>query len=293
MQIKEFFKSIPRFNAFDISFADKLSFRCQNLPPTIKRSMLMNKEKLFELAKIQLNENCSAMLLKKLLEKLGDPGKFLIPCDYPGMDTRRRRLCQSGISLPTDFSCFDFEADPCGFLTFGGRSFLRTRYSSTYDDMLINRIDVIDVACEEYSQEVPNEESDFILEEIKAFLKDDSISLEIDHTNCDPEGDICLIEKLLNNDPFQLPSMDLQEVTKEKSSIEEPPKLELKDLPSHLRISYLEGTEIVTRTDIAKISRKWSKQDKHGHENGIECARAERMLSKVNKSQPMVNSGQP
>ncbi|GJW31702.1 reverse transcriptase domain-containing protein [Tanacetum coccineum] len=53
--------------------------------PTIK-SLLMNKEKMLELAKIPLNENCSAMLLKKLLEKLGDLGKFLIPCDFPGMD---------------------------------------------------------------------------------------------------------------------------------------------------------------------------------------------------------------
>ncbi|GKF68515.1 reverse transcriptase domain-containing protein, partial [Tanacetum coccineum] len=53
--------------------------------PTIK-SLLMNKEKLLELAKIPLNENCSAMLLKKLPEKLGDPGKFLKPCDFSGMD---------------------------------------------------------------------------------------------------------------------------------------------------------------------------------------------------------------
>ncbi|GKB54136.1 reverse transcriptase domain-containing protein [Tanacetum coccineum] len=53
--------------------------------PTIK-NLLMNKEKLFELAKIPLNENCSAMLLKKLPENLGDPGKFLIPCDFSGMD---------------------------------------------------------------------------------------------------------------------------------------------------------------------------------------------------------------
>ncbi|GJS59414.1 putative ribonuclease H-like domain-containing protein [Tanacetum coccineum] len=48
--------------------------------------LLMNMEKLLELAKIPLNENCLAMLLKKLLEKLGDPGKFLIPCNFPGMD---------------------------------------------------------------------------------------------------------------------------------------------------------------------------------------------------------------
>nr|GEY36375.1 reverse transcriptase domain-containing protein [Tanacetum cinerariifolium] len=95
-----------------------------------------------------------------------------------------------------------------------------TRYYSTYDDLSVNRIDIIDVAREEYAQEI----------------------LEIDHADCDPEGDILLIEKLLNNDSFQLPSMDLKqgEVVKAKSSIEEPPKLELKDLPSHLEYAYLE-----------------------------------------------------
>ncbi|GKB16346.1 hypothetical protein Tco_0850269 [Tanacetum coccineum] len=61
---------------FDISFADALLLM-PRFAPTIK-SLLMNKEKLLELAKIPLNENCSAMLLKKLPEKLGDPGKFLI-----------------------------------------------------------------------------------------------------------------------------------------------------------------------------------------------------------------------
>ncbi|GJZ72983.1 hypothetical protein Tco_0637129 [Tanacetum coccineum] len=83
------------------------------------------------------------------------------------------------------------------------------------------------------------------LEEIEAYLKDDSISPEIDHADCDPEGDICLIEKLLNDDPFQLPPMDLKqvEVIKVKYSIEEPPELELKDLPSHLEYAYLEGTD--------------------------------------------------
>ncbi|GKB73007.1 hypothetical protein Tco_0934419, partial [Tanacetum coccineum] len=64
---------------FDISFADALLLM-PRFAPTIK-SLLMNKEKLLELAKILLNENCSAMLLKKLPEKLGDPGKFLIPSD--------------------------------------------------------------------------------------------------------------------------------------------------------------------------------------------------------------------
>ncbi|GJY11354.1 reverse transcriptase domain-containing protein [Tanacetum coccineum] len=69
---------------FDISFADALLLM-PRFAPTIK-SLLMNKEKLLELAKIPLNENCSAMLLKKLPEKLGDPGKFLIPCNFPGID---------------------------------------------------------------------------------------------------------------------------------------------------------------------------------------------------------------
>nr|GFA36564.1 reverse transcriptase domain-containing protein [Tanacetum cinerariifolium] len=89
------------------------------------------------------------------------------------------------------------------------------------------------------------EGSDFILEEIEAYLKDESISPKIYHADYDPIGDICLIEKLLNNDPFQLPPMDLKqgEVVKAKSSIEEPPELELKELPSYLEYAYLEGVD--------------------------------------------------
>nr|GEZ70202.1 reverse transcriptase domain-containing protein [Tanacetum cinerariifolium] len=114
-----------------------------------------------------------------------------------------------------------------------------TRYSSTYDDLSVNRIDIIDVSREEYAQEIIGFSSnysngnstltfepilfysspsltsfggsDFILEEIDAYLKDESVSPEIDHADCDLEGDICLIEKLLNDDPFQLPPMDLKQ----------------------------------------------------------------------------------
>nr|GEY92987.1 reverse transcriptase domain-containing protein [Tanacetum cinerariifolium] len=148
-----------------------------------------------------------------------------------------------------------------------------TRYSSTYDDMSVNQIDIIDVAREEYAQEMlgfsnnsscgnptstsepiisdsfpsltPFEGSDFILDEIEAYLKNESISPEITHVDCDLEGDICLIEKLLNDDPFQLPSMDLKqgELIKAKSLMEEPLELELKDLPSHLEYAYLEGID--------------------------------------------------
>nr|GEU46770.1 reverse transcriptase domain-containing protein [Tanacetum cinerariifolium] len=61
---------------FNISFADALILM-PKFGPTIK-SLLTNKDKLFKLARTPLNEHCSAVLLKKLPEKLGDPGKFLI-----------------------------------------------------------------------------------------------------------------------------------------------------------------------------------------------------------------------
>ncbi|GJZ71265.1 reverse transcriptase domain-containing protein [Tanacetum coccineum] len=50
------------------------------------KSLIRNKEKLSEMARTPLNEHCSAVLLKKLPKKLRDPGKFLIPCDFPRMD---------------------------------------------------------------------------------------------------------------------------------------------------------------------------------------------------------------
>nr|GEY39635.1 reverse transcriptase domain-containing protein [Tanacetum cinerariifolium] len=94
----------------------------------------------------------------------------------------------------TDFVVVDFEGDPRVPLILG-RSFLRTVRA------------LIDV----YGEEITLRGSDFILEEIEAYLKDESISLEIDHADCDLKGDICLIEKLLNDNPFQLPSMDLKQ----------------------------------------------------------------------------------
>nr|GEX58447.1 reverse transcriptase domain-containing protein [Tanacetum cinerariifolium] len=263
-----------------------------------------------------------------------------------------------------DFVVVDFEADPRVPLILE-RSFLRTgralidvyreeitlwfngeavifnlnqttRYSSTYDDMSVNRIDIIDVASEEYAQEMlgfsnnssggnptptskPSisdsflsltlfEGSDFILEEIEAYLKDDSISPEINHADCDPKGDICLIKKLLNDDPFQLPLMDLKqgEVTKVKSSIEEPPELELKDLPSHLEYAYLEGADklpvIIVKdlkddekeallkepisTNITRITRKELKPNKNEHENG----KSTQESGKSQQNSAMVNS---
>ncbi|GJU98148.1 reverse transcriptase domain-containing protein [Tanacetum coccineum] len=75
------FVEIFRELHFELSFADALL----HMPKfaSMFKSLLNNKEKLFNLAKTPVNENCSAVILKKLPEKLGDFGKFLIPCDFP------------------------------------------------------------------------------------------------------------------------------------------------------------------------------------------------------------------
>ncbi|GJX96766.1 reverse transcriptase domain-containing protein [Tanacetum coccineum] len=165
-----------------------------------------------------------------------------------------------------DFVVVDYDVDPRVPLILE-RPFLRTARA------LINvYVNVIDVSCEEYAQEVlrfsdsstsgnptpsdpiiassspsftPFERGDFILEEVETFLH---TLEELSNLDLDVEGDILYLEKLLNEDPSpNLPSMkndDLKQVdvTMTKPSIEEPPELELKDLPSHLEYAFLEGT---------------------------------------------------
>ncbi|GJU41766.1 hypothetical protein Tco_1194723 [Tanacetum coccineum] len=94
----------------------------------------------------------------------------------------------------------------------------------------------------------PFGDSDFLLREVDAFLalKDDPTSPEVDDSNFDPEGDIILLEAFLNDDPSLPPPTQgnyLLEIRKElkvceaktdKSSIDEPLKVEHKDLPPHL-----------------------------------------------------------
>nr|GEX44086.1 reverse transcriptase domain-containing protein [Tanacetum cinerariifolium] len=159
-----------------------------------------------------------------------------------------------------DFVVVDFDADPQVSLILR-RSFLKTRhafidvyegeltlrvgnkaitfnldqtsrYFANYDAMSVNRIDIIDVACKEYSQEVlgipvsgnpipstepivsiysltltPFGDSDFLLEETEAFLAidDEPISPEIDDSLYDLEGDILIFEEFLNDDPSSPP----------------------------------------------------------------------------------------
>nr|GEV45669.1 reverse transcriptase domain-containing protein [Tanacetum cinerariifolium] len=78
------FMEIFRDLHFELSFADAL-IHMPKFAPMFKK-LLNNKDKLIELTKTPLNENCFAVVLKKLLEKLGDPRRFLIPCDFLEFD---------------------------------------------------------------------------------------------------------------------------------------------------------------------------------------------------------------
>ncbi|GKC94782.1 reverse transcriptase domain-containing protein [Tanacetum coccineum] len=218
------------------------------------------------------------------------------------------------IHFLADFVVVDFDADPRVPLILR-RSFLKTgralidvyrgeltlrvgkeavtfnldqtsRYSSSYNDMTANRIDVIEMAYEEYSQEVLSfsdliasgnptlyydpivstssptlthfGDSDFLLlEEADAFLalKDDPTSPEVDESYYDSKGDILLLEAILNSDPSPPPpnqgsylpefqkDLKICETNNQKSSVNEPPKVELKDLPPHLEYAFLEGND--------------------------------------------------
>nr|GEX91985.1 reverse transcriptase domain-containing protein [Tanacetum cinerariifolium] len=295
-QKEKFFQIFQDLN-FNISFAHALILM-PKFGLTIK-SLLTNKDKLYELARTPLNEHCSAVLLKKLPEKLGDPDKFLIPCDFLGMDEclaladLGARINLMPLSVWNKLSLPELTptlmtlelanrsiSRPIGvaedvFVKVGKRSFLKTekslidvykgeltlrvgkeaitfnldqtsRYSANYNDMTANQIDVIDMACEEYSQEVlgfsdviasgnptpyydpiistssltltPFGDSDFLLEEVDAFLA-------------------------LEDDPTSLEELKICEDKNDKSLIDEPPEVELKDLPPHLEYAFLEGDD--------------------------------------------------
>ncbi|GJU47068.1 reverse transcriptase domain-containing protein [Tanacetum coccineum] len=140
VQIHKFWQMFKQLH-INISLADALVL----IPKYQKmlKSLLSNKEKLLELANTPLNENCSAVILKKLPEKLGDPGKFLIPCGFSELKCKaladlanREIYTLVGIArdvfvpvgkftFPADFVIVDYESDPRVPLILG-RPFLRT-----------------------------------------------------------------------------------------------------------------------------------------------------------------------
>ncbi|GJU71324.1 reverse transcriptase domain-containing protein [Tanacetum coccineum] len=188
-QMLKFLQIFQRLH-FDISFVDALLLM-PKFASTFK-SLFSNKKNLFELANTPLNDNCSAVILKKLPEKLRDPSKFLIPCDFPELEEclaladlgtcinlmplsvwkklSLPELTPTRMTLELANRSIDY---PVGVgedvfvkvgneeltlrvndeaITFNVGYTLRSSYR--YDDESINRIDVIYVTCEEYAQEV-------------------------------------------------------------------------------------------------------------------------------------------
>ncbi|GKE48404.1 hypothetical protein Tco_1479662, partial [Tanacetum coccineum] len=217
-QMLKFLQIFQRLH-FELSFADAL-LHMPKFASTFK-SLLCNKETLFELANTPLNENCLAVLLKKLPKKLGDPGKFLIPCDFSELDE-----CLALADIDASINLMLLSV---------------WKKLSSYHYYFFPSL-------------TPFEGGDLILEEIEACLTSDLIPPGIDDADFDLEGDILLLEKLLNDDPSSpLPPKELnfEELKTIKYSIDDPPKLELKDLNSHLEYAFLEGTNKL-RVIIAK-----------------------------------------
>nr|GFB80479.1 hypothetical protein [Tanacetum cinerariifolium] len=245
---------------------------------------------------------------EKLPEKLGNPGRFLIPCDFSEFDNclaladlsasinlmplsiwKKLRLptlndtkivlelVDRTISKPTGVAENVFVKV--------GRSFLSTAHAliDVYEGEIIlrhddqsltlkcgdtplisynnfkslNKVDLIDATCEEYSQEVLGF-ADVVSDEKKLTLLSQSMmnrfhQNSMPHTNS--EGDILILESLLNNDPEPPPSnqkdyfpsvhkdLKVVEPKNNQSSDDEPPEVELTELPPHLKYAFLGENE--------------------------------------------------
>nr|GEZ13609.1 reverse transcriptase domain-containing protein [Tanacetum cinerariifolium] len=224
-QMEKFFQIFQDFH-FDNSFANALLLM-PKFAITIK-SLLENKDKLFELAKIPLNENCSVMLLKKLHEKLGDPKNFFIPCDFPGMD-----VCHALADLGASINLMPLSI----WKKLSLPELTPTRMTLELADRYITRPKGVteDVFVKVGKFHCP---TDFVVIDFEADPRVPLILgrsfLRFGRALIDVYGEEIT---LWVNDKAQ------EEVAKAKSLIEEPPELELKDLPSHLEYAYLEGID--------------------------------------------------
>nr|GEY35087.1 reverse transcriptase domain-containing protein [Tanacetum cinerariifolium] len=257
----------------EISFTDAITLM-PKFASTLK-TLMGNKEKLSEMARTPLNENCSFPADFVVVDFKPDSRVPLI-LGRSFLKTSRALIdvYQGEITLRVGKEAITFNLDQT------------SRYTANYDHMTANRINIIDMACEEYSQKVlgfsnvitsgnptpnfypivstssptltPFEDSNFFLfEEANPFLalEDDPTSSKVDDSYYDSEGDILLLKEILNSDPSPPPPNQrnyLPEIQKElkiceaktvKSSIDEPPEVELKDLPPHLEYAFLEGDD--------------------------------------------------
>nr|GEV94273.1 reverse transcriptase domain-containing protein [Tanacetum cinerariifolium] len=230
------FMEIFRDLHFELSFADAL-VHMPKFAPMFKK-LLNNKNKLIELTKTPLNENCSAVVLKKLPEKLGDLGRFLIPCDFLKFNNCLA-LADLGASinlmplsiwknlrLPTlnDTKMVLELADrtisnPTGV----AENVTAHAIIDVHEREIILRQDKQSLTLKygdtpsisQYKFESLNKvdfidagESDFYSEEIENFLNDDLIPIGVKNYVFNMEEDILFLERLLSEEPHQPPSMN-------------------------------------------------------------------------------------
>nr|GEX37708.1 hypothetical protein [Tanacetum cinerariifolium] len=319
-QIKKFYK-IFKDMSFKISFTDALILMPKFA--SILKALIGNKEKLRMDECLALEDLGASINLMpfSVWEALSLPRLTLTCMTLELADrlvfkpigiTKDVSFKVGVFHFPADFVVANFEPDPRVPIILG-RCFLKTgralidvhkgeltlrigneaitynldqtvRYSANYNQTTANKIDVIEMACEEYSQEVlgfsavtasgnttphddpivsttsptlnPFGDSDFLLfGEADAFLglEDDMDSSKINPFYYDQEGNILLLEAILNNEPLHpflnheqyLPSFKKElkvcEAKIVKSSVDEPPEVELKDLPPHLEYAFMEG----------------------------------------------------
>nr|GEV21918.1 reverse transcriptase domain-containing protein [Tanacetum cinerariifolium] len=299
-QIKKFYK-IFKYMSFEISFTDSLILM-PKFASTLK-ALIGNKEKPSEMARTTKNKHCSAVMLNKLLRKHRDPGKFLIPYEFLGMD-ECLALADLGASINL-MPLFVWEAlslpkltPTCMTLELADRSVSKpigiakdvsfktsralidvhkgeltlhigneavtynldqtVRYSANYNQMTANKIDVIDMTYEEYSQEVLGF-SDVTVSGNPPPYDDLIVSMTSPPLTPFGDSEFLLFEEadaflaILNSKPLPplpnheqyLPSfkkkLKVCEAKTVKSSVDEPPEGELKDLPPHLEYVFLEG----------------------------------------------------
>nr|GEW04859.1 retrovirus-related Pol polyprotein from transposon TNT 1-94 [Tanacetum cinerariifolium] len=214
VQIHKFWQMFKQLQ-INITFADALIL----MPKYQKmlKAFLSNKEKLQELANTPFNENCSAVILKKLPEKLRDPGKFLIPkkIGLPELISTRmtlelanRAICTpAGIArdvfvsvgkftFPADFVIVDYESDPRVPLILE-RPFLRTARALIDVHESINLINVFNDSNEDFLEDLfsTNHQSGN-----PTFSSHLELTLPKKNDIFDPEGGNVLPEKLLDLD---------------------------------------------------------------------------------------------
>nr|GEV81975.1 reverse transcriptase domain-containing protein [Tanacetum cinerariifolium] len=254
-QIEKFYQ-IFKDMSFEISFADALILMLK-FASTLK-ALIENKEKLSETAQTPLNEHFSMVLLKKLPEKLGDPGKFLIPCDFPGMaECLALADLDASINL-MPYSVWKILSLPdltpaCMNLELANHSI--SRPVGVAKDVYVK------VGLFYFS-------ADFVVVDFNAdprvplilgrsFLKTERALIDVFKVTLSrPRGDILILEAFLNDDPSSPPlnqknylpkvrkELKICEAKTDKSLVDEPPVVKLKALPPHLEYAFLEGDKL-------------------------------------------------